>query len=697
MFVLTEMGICQPIVPNGACVIPAFIPSGTDIPVGQGPAGMYAATYQPAMSVQNSINCMTIPAGFSIEAWAHEGATPANGGVGIRAVQSFDFDEQGRVWAGETYDYPCSLTRNSDRIVRLADTDGNGAADQLTVIATGVTLVQGLVKVNGGFVIVNPQIQFRDETGGAAATWASPFDANAGRDTHGGSSELVYGIDNYIYGSNGYNSPFARIWRINALGTTHTYASFATSGCNNAHGTGQMEDGDIMHSSANGCPAQHAGMMGLATNNFGGNPTFHPATADVDQWDYIGQFTAASDANVYGSRLIPGWSSATTRRMFVCEGTGHLCSMWSLTANAATWSGAQSGTTPVTANIMAGADAWVAPIMAKTGPDGAVWVLDWYNRLFLHNPAGPSCGNAAYASALRTKTANRIYRIFPTGSTPEPILNLNTATEAQRIAALGNQNFHWRLAAQRLLIGGGATASLLTALEGILTTIRPADAIDNDPAATHAVWVLNGLGELANNPARWDPVLAAALAANPADVTRMNVMKAMAATLASANAIKAACNVTTGDANARVRFQSYQALTRMPAPTGGASNTNNLSTAGTFISTAYTNAGATKVTTGTCTVVPIRPLKQVGPFNSGNLRFHLVPGGFELASDGLESGYLVVYDMRGHETFRSTFNKKTSTWSDPVASGLSHPMYLYVFHPYNGDAFRGRLTMSQAL
>ena len=37
-------------------------------------------------------------------------------------------------------------------------------------------------------------------------------------------------------------------------------------------------------------------------------------------------------------------------------------------------------------NLFASADEWVAPVDAKVGPDGAVWILDWYNFIVQHNP-----------------------------------------------------------------------------------------------------------------------------------------------------------------------------------------------------------------------------------------------------------------------------------------------------------------------
>ena len=49
--------------------------------------------------------------------------------------------------------------------------------------------------------------------------------------------------------------------------------------------------------------------------------------------------------------------------------------------------------------------------MAEVGPDGAVWVLDWYNYIVQHNPTpqGFETGKGnAYVSDLRDKKHGRM-------------------------------------------------------------------------------------------------------------------------------------------------------------------------------------------------------------------------------------------------------------------------------------------------
>ena len=105
-------------------------------------------------------------------------------------------------------------------------------------------------------------------------------------------------------------------------------------------------------------------------------------------------------------------------------------------------------------NLYASADAWSAPVAAEVGPDGAVWMADWYNPICNHNPyrghfeKGP--GNAL-KSDDRDREHGRIYRLYPAGSANDAYPDLES--EEGAVGALSHTNLFWRLAAQRHLAG----------------------------------------------------------------------------------------------------------------------------------------------------------------------------------------------------------------------------------------------------
>src|SRR5439155_21396859 len=100
------------------------------------------------------------------------------------------------------------------------------------------------------------------------------------------------------------------------------------------------------------------------------------------------------------------------RAAIVTEPTGRLVATFILREDGAGFRSKNSW------NLLASDDEWSAPIMAEVGPDGNVWVIDWYNFIVQHNPtpAGFKTGQGqAYESELRDKKHGRIYRLVYVG------------------------------------------------------------------------------------------------------------------------------------------------------------------------------------------------------------------------------------------------------------------------------------------
>ena len=175
-----------------------------------------------------------------------------------------------------------------------------------------------------------------------------------------------------------------------------------------------------------------------------------PITENVRQVDYHGRYTAGAGHALYTARTFPEqWWNRTA---FVCEPTGHLVGTFVLSRNRADY----KSTSPL--NLLASDDQWSSPVMAEVGPDGAVWVIDWYNYIVQHNPTpnGFKTGKgAAYESDLRDKKHGRIYRVVPTeggAAKLHEFASLAKASNEQLVKQLRHPSFIWRLQAQRLLI-----------------------------------------------------------------------------------------------------------------------------------------------------------------------------------------------------------------------------------------------------
>ncbi len=328
--------------------------------------------------------------------------------------------------------------QGNDRIVICEDTKGDGVADKFTVFADKLSIPTSFVFAYGGIVVTQaPHTLFlRSSKGDDKADERKILFSGWGTgDTHAGPSNLRYGFDNWIYGIVGYSGfngtvggerhkfgqGFFRFKMQNEPEASATVSvaklEFLRSTSNNSWGVGFSEEGLLFGSTANGNPSvfmpipnryyeKVRGMSASVLPTIATSNKFYPITDKVRQVDFHGGFTAAAGHALYTARTYP--KEYWNRVAFVAEPTGHLVASFVLDKKGTTFSSKNSW------NLLASDDEWCAPIMAEVGPDGNVWIIDWYNYIVQHNPTPPGFktgkGNA-YETPLRDKTHGRIYRL----------------------------------------------------------------------------------------------------------------------------------------------------------------------------------------------------------------------------------------------------------------------------------------------
>jgi uncharacterized protein len=467
-----------------------------------------APKYQDPLSPEESAKLIQVPPGFDLELFASE--------PDIINPIAMDWDERGRLWVIETVDYPNTVRddkgEGDDRIKICEDTDGDGKADKFTIFAEKLNIPTSLAFANGGIIVSQaPHFIFLRDTDGddRADVREIIMDGWGTFDTHAGPSNLKYGFDNHIWGVVGYSGfqgniagqprEFRQgIYRFSSDASTF---EFLTSTSNNTWGLGFTENNDVFASTANNTHSVYMGIPdGMASDVEGiplgspkidGHYAMQPITGKVRQVDVFGGFTAASGHNFYTARSYP--EKYWNRAAFVTEPTGHLVHIAWIEKDGAGFVEKNGG------NLFAGADEWVAPVEAKVGPDGAVWVLDWYNFIVQHNPTpsperggyaavnGP--GNA-YQNPLRDKSHGRIWRVVYREADPYRPMELSRDEPQRLVDALSSDNHFWRMTAQRLLVETKNMEVLPDLYDLIRTT--ETDAQGQNLAATHALWVLDG-------------------------------------------------------------------------------------------------------------------------------------------------------------------------------------------------------------
>lgn len=509
--------------------------------------------YQEPLSPEESKKLIQVPAGFELELFASE--------PDIVNPVSMAWDEKGRLWVVETVDYPNSIRDRRvghDRIKICEDTNGDGKADKFTVFADSLNIPTSIMFVNGGVLISQaPEFIFLKDTDGddVADVQEVVMTGWGVWDTHAGPSNLQYGMDNQIWGSVGYSGFKGEIdgesfdFQQGFYRFDPDFTNFEKVGntSNNTWGLGFTEENQVFGSTANNT---HSVYMGIPNHFFDGvhglghdgtvkidgHYHMHPVTDKVRQVDVFGGFTAAAGHYFYTAREYP--QKYWDHYAMVAEPTGHLVHWAKIVPDGAGFSERDGG------NLIAGADEWFAPVEAKTGPDGNVWVADWYNFIVQHNPTptrdhggydaenGP--GNA-YVNPLRDREHGRIWRIVPKGKKQEKSPELNINRPHDLVAALDHTNMFWRITAQRLLVERDHT-DITEELYQLLSRYQ-LDANGNDPAALHALWTLDGLKVLERgHPEAFDHMVFALH--HPADAVRRAAIRILSRTSEGVEALK---------------------------------------------------------------------------------------------------------------------------------------------------------------
>ena len=529
---------------------------------------------QLPLSPAESAKHLVLPEGFEAKLFVSE---PELGGKPI----CMNWDDRGRLWVAETVDYPNELQREGegrDRIRICEDTDGDGRADKFTIFAEKLSIPTSLMFANGGVVVHQaPHTLFLKDTDGddkaderrvLITGWGTS-------DTHAGPSNLRWGLDNRIWGCVGYSGFKGKVegkkfqfnqgfYRFRPDGSQF---EFLCSTSNNTWGLGMTEDGCVVGSTANNCPSVYMAipnryyerLPGLAAKqlkSIAEKHEFHPVTDKIRQVDVHGRYTAGAGHAVYTARAYP--PAYWNRVAFVSCPTGHLTGQYRLERQGSQFISRDAP------SFLASDDEWTAPIMAEIGPDGNVWIIDWYSYIVQHNPTprGYKTGkHGAYETPLRDKTHGRIYRVVHRDSDRSKPLRLDKAAPAELVAALKNDTMLWRLHAQRKLVERGQKDVVPALVELVRDT--SVDAAGLNVGAIHSLWTLQGLDVL--NDESSDPAaLSAALGAlrHPSFGVRRNAVQVLPRTEASLFAILSAGLLN--DTDAQVRLMTMLALSEMP-------------------------------------------------------------------------------------------------------------------------------------
>jgi putative membrane-bound dehydrogenase-like protein len=144
---------------------------------------------------------MTVPAGFTVAVAAAE--------PDVKQPIAMAYDDRGRLWVAEAYEYPerAEEGKGRDRILIFEDADGDGKFDKRKVFADKLNLVSGLeIGFGGAWVGAAPYLMFIPDRDGDDVPDGEPeilLDGWAFQDTHETLNTFIWGPDGWLYGCHG--------------------------------------------------------------------------------------------------------------------------------------------------------------------------------------------------------------------------------------------------------------------------------------------------------------------------------------------------------------------------------------------------------------------------------------------------------------------------------------------------------------
>ena len=428
-----------------------------------------------------------------------------------------DWDARGRMWVVEMGDYPFApgeTTKDggvgqgkvsdlqAGRVKILEDTDSDGVYDKSTLFLDGLKHPTGLAFWKNGVFIANiPDIFYAEDTDGDGKcdkreTWYTGFTAGNPQHLVNG---FCWGLDGWLYGANGDSGgdiTCAQSGKKISLSTNDfrfnpRTGDFALEGGRSQYGKWRDDFGNWYGNNNSNIgwhywlPFRHLErhpelVVKAVRTDLNAEKRVFPASPPVRR------FNQGSAINTLTSGCSPmpfrdaTFGAEGENVLFICEPANNLVHREVLSYEGGTIT-SHRHPGDAESEFIASEDNWFRPSMARTGPDGALYVVDMY-RLVLEHPEWIPAQIAHGLDLRAGEDRGRIYAVRPLSRPGERAearhTKLAAASAAELVAAMASTNGWMRDIAQRLLIERNETYAI-AGLKQLVQNAPPAVRIQS--------------------------------------------------------------------------------------------------------------------------------------------------------------------------------------------------------------------------
>jgi putative membrane-bound dehydrogenase-like protein len=365
-----------------------------------------ASLHAQGFSPEEAVRRMQLPDDLQVQLVAAEPL--------VRQPVTMTFDDRGRMWIIQYLQYPNPAglkpvkvdqylrtvydrvpepppkgPKGTDRITILYDPDENGRFRKSKDFVTGLNLASGLALGHGGvFVVQPPYLLFYPDRDGDDVPDGDPEVLLSGfgmEDAHAFANSLQWGPDGWLYGAQGSTVTahirgveFQQgIWRYHPI--TREFELFAEGGGNTWGLDFDCHGNAIAGTNWGGKAMLHQVQGGYYVKGFAKHgPLHNPHTygyfEHIPYQDFKGGHVTCGGI-VYQGGLLP----AKYRDRYLAGNLLSNALYWHvLERDGSTFKARHGG------DLLVAHDTWFRPIDLLTGPDGAVYVADWYDKRANH-------------------------------------------------------------------------------------------------------------------------------------------------------------------------------------------------------------------------------------------------------------------------------------------------------------------------